>query len=152
MNKIQHLSQGLSFWSIKTREGLVIKESQKTVSYNGLLRQKDWGLDVVNKDIKNIEEIFLHTPKGIASLEISLPYTAFQFKFGTQSIIFGEKIRQGQIIGRVDNISNGDCTCAIWDILEQELYIDHCTNVREFTPWREGSAKFGAMSLDVIGV
>ena len=152
LNKVQHLAQGFSFWSIKTKEG-VIKESQKTLGENGLLRQKDWGLDVVQKNRVDIEEIFLHTPRGVASLEIIIPYTAFQLKFGTKLFLFEEeKIAQGQIIGRVDNAVTGDCTCAIWDILEQKLYIDHCTNVKEFTPWREGIARFGHLSLEVIGV
>lgn len=149
-----HIARGLSYWRVTLASGKTLTEGQLSFDLLRGTRNVDWALDLVGSgDIRNVRELTLCYPQGEATLDIFEPYTAFQMKGGTQLFFgSGEKVEQFQLIGRVDNKETGDCTCAIWDVLEQRLYVDHHTSVRDFAPWRENVAPLKAISFEVTGI
>lgn len=148
-----HILDGRSYWKVKLTTGKEFSECDHSFDLLRGLRSVDWALDVVGSgDNARIAELTLCTPQGDATMPITESYTAFQLKRGISDLFTLNRTLQAQIIGRVDNKETGDCTAVIWDVVEQKLYIDHKTNVRNFKTWREGMADIGALNLEVVGV
>lgn len=154
---LSHSSQllnGLSYWKVILTTGKEFSEFDRSFDLLRGIRPVDWALDIVGSgDNAKVAELILCTPHGNAHMRINEPYTALQLKRGVMSMLGGgERIIEAQIIGRVDNKETGECTATIWDVTEQKLYLDHKTNVKHFTKWREGISDIGALSVEVVGV
>jgi hypothetical protein len=117
-------------------------------------RKIEWREDIVaSGDCAHIQELHLVTPQGDAYLLLSEPHTAIQMSRGTLLPLHGGiRIKNMQLIGRVDNRETGACTAVIWDVQEQKLYPDFQTTVKDFAAWRDGVIPVGAMNTDVMGV
>lgn len=152
---INTIAIGHSYWKVKLNSGKEISELGMSFDLLRGTRSIEWLEDIVGSgDNARIAAITLCTPHGNATLLIGEAYTTFQLKQGTMTISERgtERILQAQIIGRVDDKATGECTAVIWDVLEQRLYTDFKTNVRDFAAWRPGTMPIGALHLDVVGV
>ena len=177
-----------SYWAVKLNTGEWVCEARvKTDLYRGEERHYDWSNDLVaNEDVLKITELWLLCPPSktsplgnTARLEITEPGTAFQFKIATadSNVASTSRSLQAHVIGRLDNKENGDCTCFIYDPVQDGLLTpetkiydplahDHIkrdkngnivyagkTNITDFHSWRPGSlAHLGRLELRTIGV
>lgn len=154
------LRDGRSYWKVQLSTGKTVVEGQLSFDFLRGTRNVDWHLDICSGDAKHIQEITLCTPQGEFSLAISAPYTAFQFQMGTLSFFSGTRIANAQIIGRVDNPENGECTAHIWDNQGEEieegvykhLFLNHKTSIHCFETWRAGIPSPGKLAAEMMGV
>jgi len=149
-----HILEGFSYWKVELTSGKELTEDALSFDFIRGIRNIDWALDLVSTgDVGKIRELKLCTPHGVASLPILEPYTAFQLKVGTKVLLGGsERVLQAHIIGRVDDRETGKCTAVIWDVIEQKLYLDYSTSIRNFKRWRDGVSDLGELSISVLGV
>ena len=170
---------GESYWTVRLKSGRVLSElDTRTVTLDTLLDQEqiqqwnflkrdltkpmtlgtkqirvrnvEWLEDLISSgDLGNVTEIQLHTPKGVAHMTVTEPYTAFQFSRGTMAMLTGERIKNFQLAGVVTDKTTGECECAIWDQHTQELYTMH-NNVLNFTKWREGMIDIGRLNIEAL--
>lgn len=146
-----------AYWAAKLQDNRWLCELD---TRNG--RPFDWTLDAVDTgDVLRIRELWLFCPPNAISplgntarLPITEPGTAFQFKVASlDGFLDGMERRiESQIIGRVDDKSTGACTCFIWDAQLKVMSQPWQSNIHRFGSWREGIAKIGALSPEVLGV
>ena len=130
-----------------------------------LIRRLEWLEDVIGSgDIAKVKEIHLHTPQGIARTHVGEPYTGFQFSRGTSALLTGEKLKNLQVIGAVTDKDTGECTFALWDYQDQNLYVDMLwdaekkmvvrghNSVRDFRAWRGDVIPIGPLNLKAMDV
>lgn len=167
------LLAGESFWAIVMKSGKKWSElDEKAISMptlqgekRFLVRRLEWKEDIINSgDIKNVKEIHLHTPQGIARTHIGEEYTGFQFSRGTSALLTGERLKNLQVIGAVVDKDSGECTFALWDYQDQNLYVDMIwdtekktvvrghNSVRNFKAWREGVIPIGSLNIHAMDV
>lgn len=167
------LLSGESYWSCKMSSGKVwseldekaIEVTDKYSAKQYLIRRLEWKEDIINSgDIKNVKEIHLHTPQGVARTHVGEPYTGFQFSRGTSALLTGEKLKNLQVIGAVIDKDSGECTFALWDYQAQRLFVDTLWNaeekveyrghnsVRNFKAWREGVIPIGLLNITAMDV
>ncbi len=147
---------GESYWKVTFQSGRELSElDTKTVLDGRVIRVRsvEWLEDLIGAgDIKNIKEVTLCTPKGEAHLLITEPYTVFQLSRGTSSLFTGERLKNAQIIGRINNKSTGDATAYIWDVQDQNLY-ELTFNIHDGIPaWRESVIPIGMINLKTMDV
>lgn len=131
-----------SFWKVQLTSGKVIHELHA-----------DWFEDVVRPGHSaHIATLSLITPDYTVKMDITHPWTAFQFKRGTYDLFSGERVLEAHIIGCVEDLDTGACRCAIWDAKHGTLLPDFETSVKAFGSWHEDIIAVGALNLDVIGV
>jgi hypothetical protein len=164
---------GESYWSVKMSSGKIWSElDEKAIELptkhgmkQYLVRRLEWKEDLIDSgDIKNVKEIHLHTPQGIACTHVGEEYTGFQFSRGTSALLTGEKLKNLQVIGAVTDKDTGECTFALWDYQDRNLYVDMIwdaerkvtyrghNNVRNFKAWRDGIIDIGALNLTAMDV
>jgi hypothetical protein len=146
-----------AYWAAKLQDHRWISELDQRMG-----RSFDWTLDAVDTgDVLKIKELWLFCPPNSVSplgntarLPITEPGTAFQFKVASvDGFLDGmERKVESQIIGRVDDKATGACTCFIWDAQLRVLSTPWQSNIHSFGSWREGIAKIGALSPQVLGV
>jgi hypothetical protein len=167
------LLAGESYWTCKMTSGKVWSElGEKAIEINHpngtrqvLVRRLEWLEDIIGSgDIKNVKEIHLHTPKGVACTHVGEPYTGFQFSRGTNSLLTGQKFKNLQVIGAVTDKATGDCTFALWDYQAQRLFVDTIfdqetsierqglNNVLDFKAWRDGVISIGPLNIKAMDV
>lgn len=151
-----------AFWAVKLSTGKFLCELDKRFEKrSGVMRSFDWTLDLLDTgDIKKVCELWLFCPPTLinplgstARLPIVDQQTAFQFKIAT--LTTGEhanKTVQSQVIGRVENLIDGDCTIMVWDGPLRAMSTPMRNNIHQFSSWREGIAAPGSLSLEVLGV
>lgn len=143
-NQIQ---QGLSFWKVKLSNGKVRTELDRVGQ-----RALDWHDDLVaNGDTAHIKEITLCTPQGDACMKIARPHSTLKLNGGITDLFGGQRQVTFQLVGRVED-SEGRCTCCVWDVLGQRLYVDFVTSVHSFGAWRPGVPALGALNYSGMGV
>jgi len=176
-----------SYWAAKLNTGEWVSEARFVHDWRkGEKRRIDWMDDIVaTGDCKRITELWLLCPPSgtspmgnTARLPITRPGSAFQFKVATHDTAGiggpGRRTQQAHIIGRVEN-ADGDCTCFIWDPIQDGLLTPESkiydtqtghirvdvegaaifagkTNVNRFHSWRPSLAPIGQLALDRIGV
>jgi hypothetical protein len=165
---------GESYWSVLMKSGKTWSElDEKSIevptlrgpSKQYLVRRLEWKEDLIDSgDIKNVKEIHLHTPQGIARTHVGEEYTGFQFSRGTSALLTGEKLKNLQVIGAVTDKDTGECTFALWDYQDRNLYVDMLwnaekkmvvrghNNVRDFKAWREGIIPIGPLNIKAMDV
>lgn len=178
-----------SFWAVKLSTGEWVSEARvKFDIYTGEYRYFDWSNDLVaTGDVKKIKEIWLFCPPGkhapmgnTAHIPIIEPGTAFQFKVGMvdSNIVVSSKSVQAHVIGRIDNKETGDCTCFIYDPIEDGLLTPETeiydknntesgfrrlnqdgsiatvgkTNITRFHSWRESLGFVGNVEFQNLGI
>lgn len=162
------LMAGESYWTCRMSSGKVWSElDEKAIEIpteqgpqQYLVRRLEWKEDIINSgDIKNVKEIHLHTPQGVARTHVGEAYTGFQFSRGTSALLTGEKLKNLQVIGAVMDKDSGDCTFALWDYQVQKLFVDTLWNaeekieyrgynsVRNFKAWRDGVIPIGPLNI-----
>lgn len=176
-----------SYWAVRLSTGEWLCEARtKTDLRTGMERFFDWSNDLVaNGDVLKIRELWLLCPPSrtsplgnTARLDITEPGTAFQLKIATidSSIVASSRTVQAHIIGRIDNKETGECTCYIWDTVQDGLCTPETmiydpmtgsakrdehgnlayagkTSVYNFHSWRPGSlAPLGRLELATVGV
>lgn len=176
-----------SYWAVKLdNEEWVCEARVKTDVYTGEERFFDWSNDLVaNRDVNHIKELWLLCPPSktsplgnTARLDIGAPKTAFQFKMTHVDSTIAETIRNlpYHIIGRVDDVVTGDCTCFIFDPVQggllttSTLIFDPLTavakkdhkgkymtagrnNIYNFHSWDPGRvAHLGRLELNTLGL
>ncbi len=152
-NKLVH---GFSYWKVKLANGTTRSELDMSFDLVRGTRPLEWLEDIIGSgDLQHVQELTLCTPAGNATFAVTEPYTAFQFKQGMMPLLGGERTLNAQIVGRVENKETGLCRCTIWDVVEQKLYIDYMTSVKDFKAWRPGLADIGRLNseaLDMRGI
>jgi len=164
---------GESYWECKMSSGKIWSElSEKSIELptkNGmkhyLVRRIEWLEDIIGSgDIKNVKEIYLHTPEGVAVTHVGDEYTGFQFSRGTSALLTGEKLKNLQVIGAVSDKGTGDCTFALWDYQVMKLYVDTLwdrerkvqyqglNNILNFRAWRDGIVDIGRLNITAMDV
>ncbi len=168
------LLAGESYWSVVMRSGKTWSElDEKSIEIptlqggtkRYLVRRLEWKEDLINSgDIAKVKEIHLHTPQGVARTHVGDPYTGFQFSRGTSALLTGEKLKNLQVIGAVTDKDTGECTFALWDYQDQNLYVDMLwdnenkvtyrghNSVRDFKAWRDGVIPIGPLNLKAMDV
>lgn len=148
---------GESYWKVTFHSGRELSEldTRTYVDHEQVIRVRavEWLEDLVGSgDLKNVKEVLLCTPDGTAHLTITEPYTAFQLSRGTLSALTGERIKNCQIIGRIDDKASGAATAYVWDVQEQALY-QVVFNIHDGLPsWREGVIPVGVLNLKAMDV
>lgn len=147
-NKLAH---GFSYWQVKLANGTTKSEIDVSFDLMRGTRSLEWLEDIIGSgDLKNVQELTLCTPQGNATFAVTEPYTAFQFKQGMMPLLGGERTLTAQIVGRVEDKETGLCRVTIWDVVEQKLYIDHMTSVKDFKVWRPGIADIGRLNIEAL--
>jgi hypothetical protein len=162
------LLAGESYWSCRMSSGKTWSElDEKTVEVPTLqgvkqyrTRRLEWLEDIIGSgDIKNVKEVYLHTPKGTARTHVGEAYTAFQFSRGTSALLTGQRLKNLQVIGAVFDKDTGECTSAIWDYQAQRLFVDTLwdkenkkeyqghNSIRDFKAWRDGVIPIGPLNV-----
>ena len=156
------LQAGESFWKVTLQSGRTLSEldvvsipviDAKDPEKKWFVRRYEWLEDLIgSSDIRNVKEVMLCTPKGVFGLKITEPYTVFQLSRGTASLLEGERHKNAQIIGRVDDKDTGASTAYVWDVQEQEAYQVTFSIHDGFPAWREGVIPVGALNLKAMDV
>lgn len=132
-----------SYWAAKLNIGgdrtEWVCEARKVHDFRkGQQRALDWMDDIVaTGDHKKIVELWLLCPPSrtsplgnTARLPITRTSSAFQFKIATHDNAGiggpGMRTQQAHIIGRVDD-EQGNCTCFVWDPIQQGLLTPETT-------------------------
>lgn len=143
-----------SYWKAVLSTGRTLSECALRYDIRAAgLRPFDWTLDLTDtSDIMKIKELYLVCPDGKeAMLKIDEPGTAFQFKTRSMDALGGTaNILEAQVIGKVTDKENGDCTCYIYDRVAG--LIEYRSSIYKFGAWRENIAPIGALSHDVMGL
>jgi hypothetical protein len=145
--------------SIWTPDGRVVSPRPAIVGERARMRKVEWLEDVIGSgDLARVKEVILRTPQGDAHIQVTEPYTVFQFSRGTMAIDPVSRrtirIKNAQLIGVVTDKETGDCEYAAWDVQTQQLYTG-VNNVLNFAAWRDGIIPVGKLNLatmDVRGV
>jgi len=165
---------GESYWSVLMKSGKTWSElDEKSVEFPNLrgpskrylVRRLEWKEDLIDSgDIAKVKEIHLHTPQGVARTHVGDEYTGFQFSRGTSALLTGEKLKNLQVIGAVVDKDSGECTFALWDYQDQNLYVDMLwdaekkmvvrghNSVRNFRAWRDGVIPIGPLNIKAMDV
>lgn len=162
LDKALHLAQGQSYWRVKLTTGQTFSEFDQASKFvpdphtgRMVARQRaiEWKEDIVGSgDAARIAELSLVTPRGVVSLDISTPYTAFQLKRGIVEAFSGKRYMEAQIIGRVEDKETGRCTAHIWDCKHRQLVVGFQTSVQSFERWHPDIIPPGALALEVVGI
>lgn len=128
-----------SYWAAKLNTGEWVSEARFVHDWRkGEQRRIDWMDDLcATGDCKRITELWLLCPPSrtsplgnTARLPITRPGSAFQFKIAMHDSpgVVGPGIRtqQAHVIGRVDD-EEGNCTCFVWDIVQDGLLTPETT-------------------------
>ena len=156
------------YWAAKLDDDRWLCEASTRVDIRaGRCRLVDWTLDLVSTDdLARVRELWLLCPGSKLSpmgntvrMPILAPYTAFQFKCAlvdaTPAGAVAHSRMAAMLIGRLDDVESGECTCFVWDAQMQALYHSWKTNV--YAPsgmgtWRSGGIPIPRQSLAVLGI
>lgn len=153
-----------SYWAAKRSDGKWLCELDRVSDGKGGTRPLDWTLDLASagdlaQPDKSIKELWLFCPptseKPLGQsdfVRVEKDHPAFQLKVGMLYAWGAEgRTMEAQLIGRVEDLASGACTCKVWDA-EAQLFGDWESNVRAMGSWRDGIGSLGALDVSVLGV
>jgi hypothetical protein len=147
-----------SYWKVQLDNGNELSELDScVVAIDGervRVRRLEWLEDLIGSgDLRHVRSVQLCTPAGSRTLNVTEPYTVFQFSRGMFGLdpVSGQMSRQkhAQVIGVITDKELGTCQFVAWDVQLQRIY-EGVTTVHDFGSWREGMHPIGALNITVM--